>query len=215
MMGNELGMPEGDLAGDDTNGICAKVITQYQNNLKVELKAEREAQDRRSSRRLHRRRERVGERWRGLLGRRVGRHRRLGRRWSVRGGREGQRIGQREVHATPSSRSTSTRRSSVDKTKLEMTVKAMRDGLPKLLSVDRAPQADPGGRGGVGQVASPTSRTWVRSSCSRSATRRCASRVRSRQPRTPRRTSRPTCRSRSTSRRLPRAASAAAELTPS
>src|SRR3954470_2269522 len=39
MMGQELGMPEGDLSGDDTNGICAKVITQYQNNLKVSLKA--------------------------------------------------------------------------------------------------------------------------------------------------------------------------------
>ncbi|MFT3699552.1 MAG: hypothetical protein QM831_40770 [Kofleriaceae bacterium] len=39
MMGQELGMPEGDLAGDDTNGICAKVITAYQDNLKVGLKA--------------------------------------------------------------------------------------------------------------------------------------------------------------------------------
>jgi hypothetical protein len=39
MMGQELGMPEGDISGDDTNGICAKVITQYQNNLKVQLKA--------------------------------------------------------------------------------------------------------------------------------------------------------------------------------
>jgi hypothetical protein len=37
-MGNKLGMPAADLAGDDTNGICAKVITQYQNNLKVDLK---------------------------------------------------------------------------------------------------------------------------------------------------------------------------------
>ncbi len=39
MMGQELGMPPGDLEGDDTKGICAKVITQYQNNLKVSLKA--------------------------------------------------------------------------------------------------------------------------------------------------------------------------------
>jgi hypothetical protein len=39
MMGHELGMPEGDLAGDDTKGICAKVITAYQNNLKVAFKA--------------------------------------------------------------------------------------------------------------------------------------------------------------------------------
>ena len=38
MMGNELGMSEADLAGDDTNGICAKVITTYQDNLKVSFK---------------------------------------------------------------------------------------------------------------------------------------------------------------------------------
>ena len=38
MMGNELKMSEADLSGDDTNGICAKVITTYQNNLKVDMK---------------------------------------------------------------------------------------------------------------------------------------------------------------------------------
>ncbi len=38
-MGQELGMPEADLGGDDTKAICARVITQYQNNLKVSLKA--------------------------------------------------------------------------------------------------------------------------------------------------------------------------------
>ena len=38
MMGNELGMSQADLAGDDTNGICAKVITTYQDNLKVSFK---------------------------------------------------------------------------------------------------------------------------------------------------------------------------------
>ncbi|HUJ60022.1 MAG TPA: hypothetical protein VLX92_16065 [Kofleriaceae bacterium] len=39
MMGQELGMTDADLQGDDTNAICAKVITTYQNNLKVGLKA--------------------------------------------------------------------------------------------------------------------------------------------------------------------------------
>lgn len=39
MMGQELGMPNAELDGDDTNGICAKVITTYQNNLKVAFKA--------------------------------------------------------------------------------------------------------------------------------------------------------------------------------
>src|SRR5258705_3140265 len=38
MMGQELGMPEPDLKGE-TNDICARVITAYQNNLKVSLKA--------------------------------------------------------------------------------------------------------------------------------------------------------------------------------
>ena len=38
MMGQELGMSEADLKGE-TNDICAKVITTYQNNLKVTLKA--------------------------------------------------------------------------------------------------------------------------------------------------------------------------------
>jgi hypothetical protein len=37
MMGEEMAMPEGDLKGE-TNDICAKVITTYQNNLKVSLK---------------------------------------------------------------------------------------------------------------------------------------------------------------------------------
>jgi hypothetical protein len=39
LMGKELGMNDADLGGDDTNGICAKVITAYQENLKVSLKA--------------------------------------------------------------------------------------------------------------------------------------------------------------------------------
>jgi hypothetical protein len=38
MMGKELGMAEADLSGDDTKGICAKVITAYQDNLKVAVK---------------------------------------------------------------------------------------------------------------------------------------------------------------------------------
>ncbi|MBL0213256.1 MAG: hypothetical protein IPQ07_05185 [Myxococcales bacterium] len=37
MMGHELGMSEADLGGE-TNDICAKVVTAYQNNLKVSLK---------------------------------------------------------------------------------------------------------------------------------------------------------------------------------
>ncbi|MBV8757876.1 MAG: hypothetical protein JO257_11385 [Deltaproteobacteria bacterium] len=39
MMGQELGMSEGDLNIDDTNAICAKVFQTYKDNLKVSLKA--------------------------------------------------------------------------------------------------------------------------------------------------------------------------------
>ena len=39
MMGNELGMDPGQLAGDDTKQICTNVFAAYQNNLKVGLKA--------------------------------------------------------------------------------------------------------------------------------------------------------------------------------
>ncbi len=40
MMGQELGMPEGDLGGDDTKAICNKVIQTYKDNLTVALKAQ-------------------------------------------------------------------------------------------------------------------------------------------------------------------------------
>jgi len=38
MMGHELSMPDADLSGDDTKAICNKVISTYQDNLKVALK---------------------------------------------------------------------------------------------------------------------------------------------------------------------------------
>lgn len=39
MMGQEMDMSPGDLAGDDTGAICAKVFQTYKDNLKVSLKA--------------------------------------------------------------------------------------------------------------------------------------------------------------------------------
>jgi len=39
MMGQEMNMPAGDLGGDDTNAICAKVFQTYKDNLKVSMKA--------------------------------------------------------------------------------------------------------------------------------------------------------------------------------
>jgi hypothetical protein len=38
MMGQELGIPEADLGGDDTKAICARVITTYKDNMKVAFK---------------------------------------------------------------------------------------------------------------------------------------------------------------------------------
>ena len=38
MMGQEMGMSPGDLGGDDTKALCAKVFQTYKDNLKVELK---------------------------------------------------------------------------------------------------------------------------------------------------------------------------------
>ena len=38
LMGQELGMAEGDLGGDDTGAICNKVIAAYKDNLKVTMK---------------------------------------------------------------------------------------------------------------------------------------------------------------------------------
>jgi len=39
MMGQEMNMSPGDLGGDDTNAICAKVFQTYKDNLKVSMKA--------------------------------------------------------------------------------------------------------------------------------------------------------------------------------
>jgi len=39
MMGQEMDMPAGDLGGDDTNAICTKVFQTYKDNLKVSMKA--------------------------------------------------------------------------------------------------------------------------------------------------------------------------------
>ena len=129
MMGNELGMPAGDLAGDDTNGICAKVVTAYQNNLKVSLKANAKLKikyvpakctvDASAS-------ASAGGASAGTGG--------------SGGGGECKAAG--AVNASINAKCTEAEltidfdaKAAVDPTKLTMTVKALRDGLPKLLSV--------------------------------------------------------------------------------
>ena len=134
MMGQELGMPEGDISGDDTNGICAKVITAYQNNLKVSLKANAKLKikyvpakctvDANAS-------ASAGGACSGGASAGIG---------GLGGGGECKAAG--AVNASINAKCTEPEltidfdaKAAVDTSKLTMTVKAMRDGLPKLLSV--------------------------------------------------------------------------------
>ena len=134
MMGQELGMAAGDLSGDDTNGICAKVITTYQNNLKVELKANAKLKikykpavctvDASAS-------AGAGAACSGGAAAGTGGS-----------GAGGQCAAAAKVNASVNAKCTEPElaigfdaKLAVDPTKLEVTLKAMRDGLPKLLSV--------------------------------------------------------------------------------
>jgi len=133
-MGQELQMSDADLAGDDTNGICAKVITQYQNNLKVELKPSAKLKiafkpgvctvDASASAS-------------GGAGCSGGAS--AGTGGSGGGGQcaaAAKVQGSLKAECTPPQLSIDFDAKVVlDKTKLEMTIKAMRDGLPKLFSV--------------------------------------------------------------------------------
>lgn len=133
MMGNEMQMPEGDLKGE-TNDICAKVVTTYQNNLKVSLKpnfklktvfkpatckVDASIQAKAAA-------ECNGSATAGTGGNSGG----------------GQCEAAAAVHANASVECTPPEFSVdvdakmiVDKSKLEMTLKALREGIPKLLSV--------------------------------------------------------------------------------
>lgn len=133
MMGHEMQMPEPDLQGE-TNDICAKVITTYQNNLKVSLKpnfklktvfkpavckVDASIQAKAAA-------ECNGGATAGTGGNSAG----------------GQCEAAAAVNASASMECTPPEFSVevdakliVDKTKLEMTLKAIREGLPKLLSI--------------------------------------------------------------------------------
>ena len=133
MMGHELGMSEADLGGE-TNDICAKVVTTYQNNLKVSLKPNAKLKitykpavckiDASISAKAEA--ECAGSATAGTGGNSGG----------------GQCKAAGAVNASASMTCTEAELSieadakiTLDKSKLDMTLKALRDGLPKLLSL--------------------------------------------------------------------------------
>jgi hypothetical protein len=134
MMGQELGMPEGDISGDDTNGICAKVITAYQNNLKVSMKAGAKLKIKYTPAKCTVEASASASAAAGCAG---GASAGTG---GSSGGGSCKAAG--AVNASINAKCTEPEltldfdaKVVVDKSKLEMTLKAMRDGLPKLLSV--------------------------------------------------------------------------------
>jgi hypothetical protein len=133
MMGQELGMPPAELSGE-TNDVCNRVITTYQNNLKVSLKAgaklkvtykpavctvDAELRARASA-------ECEGSATAGTGGNSAG-----GQCKAAAGVKASL-----AVQCTPPELTLAADvKLVVDATKLEMTLKALRNGLPKLLSI--------------------------------------------------------------------------------
>lgn len=135
MMGQELGMPEGDISGDDVNGICAKVITAYQNNLKVSMKANAKLKIAYKPAEC-----KVDASASASAGGACSGGASAGTGGS---GGGGSCAAAAKVNASLKAECTPPElkldfdaKVVVDKSKLEMTLKAMRDGLPKLLSVE-------------------------------------------------------------------------------
>ena len=134
MMGQELGMPEGEISGDDTNGICAKVITAYQNNLKVTMKAGAKLKIKYTPAKCTVDANASASASGGCAGGAS-----AGTGGSGGGGScKAAGAGNASINAKctePELTLDFDAKVVVDKSKLEMTLKAMRDGLPKLLSV--------------------------------------------------------------------------------
>lgn len=133
-MGKELGMADADLAGDDTKAVCGKVIAAYQDNLKVSLKAgaklnvnftpgECKVSASASAS--------AGGACSGAAG-----------NGGVDGACSASAKAEAAIHVECTPPQFSVEASAnviVDKSKVEMTLKAMRDGLPKIFDVgDRA-----------------------------------------------------------------------------
>lgn len=134
MMGQELGMSPGDLNIDDTNAICAKVFETYKDNLKVSLKAGAKLKIKYTPAKCT-----VDANASAAAGGACSGGATAGTGGSG-GGGECKAAGavNASIHAQctePQLTIDADAKLVVDKSKLEMTLKAARDGLPKLLSV--------------------------------------------------------------------------------
>ncbi len=133
-MGNELSMSADDLGGDDTGAICNKVFDTYKANLKVSIKAKAKLKVSYTPAKCTASASASASASAGCSG--------GASAGSGGGGAEGQCAAGAAVNAslhvdcTPASFSVGVdAKMIVDKTKFEATVKAIQDGLPKLLDV--------------------------------------------------------------------------------
>lgn len=134
MMGNELGMSPGDLNGDDTNAICAKVFQTYKDNLKVSLKAGAKLKIKYTPAKCT-----VDANASAGAGAACAGGASAGTGGSGGGGEcKAAAAVNASVHMTCTEAELTIDADAkvvLDKSKLEMTLKAARDGLPKLLSI--------------------------------------------------------------------------------
>jgi hypothetical protein len=134
LMGNELGMPGDQLSGDDTDKICKAVIATYQNNLKVSLKAGAKLNIQYTPGKCTVDANASASASGGCSGEASA--------GAGGGGASGQCAAAAQVNASVNAQCTPPQLTigfdagvAVDATKLQMTVKALQDGLPKLLDV--------------------------------------------------------------------------------
>ncbi len=134
MMGNELGMSPADLGGDDTGAICNKVIATYKDNLKVTVKAQAALKIKFVPGKCTASASASASASGGCSGSAAA--------GAGGAGADGQchaaMAAEASIHAecTPPQFSIDAdAKMVVDKSKLEMTLKALRDGLPQLFSV--------------------------------------------------------------------------------
>ena len=134
MMGNELGMPGDQLSGDNTQKICDAVFAAYKNNLKVSLKADAKLKIQYTPGQCTVAANASASASGGCSGEAAA--------GAGGGGASGQCAAAAQVNASINAQCTPPQFNvsfdagmAVDATKLQMTVKALQDGLPKLLDV--------------------------------------------------------------------------------
>jgi len=134
MMGQEMNMSPGDLSGDDTNAICAKVFQTYHDNLKVSLKPSAKLKIKYTPAKCT-----VEANASAGAGAACAGGAQAGTGGSSGGGEcKAAAAVNASIHAQCTEPQLSIdfdAKMALDKSKLEMTVKAARDGLPKLLSI--------------------------------------------------------------------------------